>query len=213
MFSPSALAIRLQRDSDYKGKPKGYRRTIRVCREDALEDGSDRQLLFEGDVIGHAASHQVSFRDPNGASAFSIAPHRKIMPMRWPVTVADGTAIGVLDQKIVAKGFWAVLDGAGNELFRVIDPQSLTDKIAMQALGGAVSRYVFMAGERVLGAVTEEKREKIKARGLRGFFKTLVTTSDPVLRLESARALPDLRLLAMTVFLLYEITVPLDRST
>ena len=169
--------------------------------------------LYRGDVIGHAASHEVTFHGPDGAAAFSIAPHRKIMPMRWPVTAADGSEIGVLDQKIVAKGFWAGLAPDGSELFRVIDPQSNANKFAMQALGGAVSRYGFTSGDTAIGFVTEEKREKIEATGVRGFFKSFGAKRDPVLRIESGVALPDLRLVAMTMFLLYEITVPLDRST
>ena len=45
-----------------------------------------------------------------------------------------------------------------------------------------------------------------------GFLKKLVATSDPVLRLEPGIDLPDIRLLAMAVFLLFEITVPLDKA-
>ena len=205
--------LRLQRDHDYEGKPKGYRRTIHVCKEGPELGANTRQVLFSGDVIGHAASHEVSFYQPDGTPAFSIKPHRKIMPMQWPIVASDGSALGVLDQKVVAKGFWAGLDPAGSELFRVIDPQSRKDQIAMQIFGGAVSKYAFVRGEELLGSVSEEPREEIEASGIRGFFKRFRTQSDPVLRFQPGITLPDLRLLALTVFLLYEITVPLDRST
>ena len=59
--------------------------------------------------------------------------------------------------------------------------------------------------------------ETVEEGGMKGFFKTLMTGSDPLLRLEPAAARSnggiDLRLLCAFMLLLFEITVPLDRST
>ena len=83
----------------------------------------------------------------------------------------------------------------------------------MQVLGGAVSRYVLVSGDTLIGSVQEEKREKVEEGGVKGFFKTLLTGSDPLLRLEPAAAQIDTRLFCCFMLLLYEITVTLDRST
>ena len=205
-------ALRLISDTEPEGKPKGYRRTVRICTEGAEPDPNSRQTLYTGDVNGHAASHTVVFRGPDGKPAFVIGPNRKILPSRWPLTRAEGGEIGALSQKVFGKGAWAGVDPKDAELFRVVDPQSLPRKIAMQALNGAATRYAIVSGDTVLGTISEEKRSKTEGRGVIGFLKTLVTTSDPVLRLEPGADLPDIRLLAMAVFLLFEITVPLDKA-
>ncbi len=205
-------ALRLMRDTEPDGKPKGYRHTVRICTEGAEPDAESRQTLFIGDMIGHAASHTVVFRGPNGKPDFVIGPNRKILPNRWSLTRAEGGEIGALSQKLLGKGAWAGVDAKDAELFRVVDPQSLPRKIAMQALNGAATRYAIMSGDTVLGTISEEKRRRTEGRGVMGFLKKLVATSDPVLRLEPGIDLPDMRLLAMAVFLLFEITVPLDKA-
>ncbi len=204
-------AIRMRTAFEPEGKPKGYKKSVRF-----LDEATGR-ALYGCDIVGHVASRRVEVFDGAGASAFAVKPTRVIMPMTWRLT--DGTAghegepLGVLKQKIFARGFWAGLDTAGVERFRAIDPQSTTDKIAMQALGGAVSRYALVSGGDLVGSVQEEKREKASDGGIKGFFKTLVTASDPLLRLEPAGTRIDRRLLCCLLLLLYEITVPLDRAT
>lgn len=205
-------ALRLMRATEPDGKPKGYRHTVRICTEGVTPDPESRQTLLTGDVIGHAASHTVVFRGPEGKPDFVIGPNRKILPNRWPLTRAEGGEIGAISQKLIGKGAWAGMDSADTELFRVVDPQSLPRKIAMQALNGAATRYAIVSGDTVLGTISEEKRGRSEGRGVMGFLKKLVATSDPVLRLEPGIDLPDMRLLAMAVFLLFEITVPLDKA-
>lgn len=212
VIETDVTALRFMRITEPEGKPKGYRHTVRICAEGAEHAPDGRNILFSGDVIGHAASHTVVFRGPDGAPDFAIGPNRKILPSRWTLTRARGGGIGALNQKLIGKGAWAGVDGNDTELFRVVDPQSLPRKIAMQALNGAATRYAVVSGDTVLGAVSEEKRGKTEGRGVMGFLKKLVTTSDPVLRLEPGAPQPDIRLLAMAVFLLFEITVPLDRA-
>lgn len=205
-------ALRLMRDSEPEGKPKGYRHTVRICTEGAETDPEAREILFTGDMVGHAAAHTVVFRGPDGKPAFVVGPNRKILPNRWSLTRAEGGEVGAISQKMLGKGAWAGVDPNDEELFRVVDPQSLPKKIAMQALNGAATRYAIVAGDTVLGTISEEKRHKTEGRGVMRFLKKLVTTSDPVLRLEPGIDQPDMRLLAMAVFLLFEITVPLDKA-
>ena len=203
----SPTIIRMRQSHDGEGKPKGYKKT-----QTFLDEESGR-TIYGCDIVGHVASRRVTFCDTGGAPAFSIKPTRVLMPMTWRLTETGGALFGTLNQKVFARGFWAGLDASGRERFRAIDPQKLSDKIAMQALGGAVSRYVLMSGETPIGAIQEEKREQVEEGGVKGLFKTLLTNSDPLLRLEPAAAETDTRLFCGFMLLLYEITVPLDRST
>ena len=186
--------------------PKGYRKSVRFLDEETKE------ALFVGDIIGHVAKSNVEIFDYNGRLAFSMKPNRIFVPTRWTLRTGDGAVVGTLVQKIFRRGFWVGLDAAGLERFRAIDPQSRRDQLAMQALGGAVSRNALVAGETLIGSVQEEKREKVKKKGIFGFLKRLVVSSDPVLRLELAAVDVDPRLFCGFLLVLYEITVPLDRS-
>lgn len=204
-------AIRMRRSFERDGKPRGYKKTARFL------DEATGGTLYGCDIVGHAARSRVEVFDGAGAPAFALKPTRVIMPMTWRLTASGtgqaGTPIGALKQKIFARGFWASHDAAGVERFRVVDPQSLTDKVAMQLLGGAVSHYALASGGALVGSVQEEKREQVAEGGIKGFLKTLATGSDPLLRLEPAGAGIDPRLLCCLLLLLYEITVPLDRAT
>lgn len=199
--------IRMRQSFEGEGKPRGYKKTQAFLDEDS------GGTLYSCDIVGHVASRRATFCDAAGQPAFSIKPTRVLMPMCWRLTAESGELLGTLNQKVFARGFWAGLDAAGRERFRAVDPQKLSDKIAMQALGGAVSRYVLMSGDTPVGSIQEEKREQVEEGGVKGFFKTLMTGSDPLLRLEPAAAESDTRLFCGFMLLLYEITVPLDRST
>jgi len=199
--------IRMRRSFAGEGKPKGYKKT-----QTFLDEESGR-TIYSCDIVGHAASRRVTFSDAAGQPAFAIKPTRVLMPMTWRLTDPSGALFGTLNQKVFARGFWAGLDPQGRERFRAVDPQKLSDKIAMQVLGGAVSRYVLMSGDTPVGSIQEEKREEVAERGVKGFVKTLLTGSDPLLRLAPAAAEADTRLFCGFMLLLYEITVPLDRAT
>jgi hypothetical protein len=207
MLHTPPAAIRLRRSFERDGKPKGYKQTARFV------DEATGATLYQCDIVGHVARSRTDFVDGAGAPAFSLKPNRIVMPTEWRLTGADGAPAGALAQKIFARGFWAGLDPGGEERFRVVDPQKLGDKIAMQVLGGAVSRYALVAGDTYIGSVQEEKREPVADGGAKGFLKGLLAPIDPLLRLEPAAAAVDPRLLCCLLLLLYEITVPLDRST
>jgi len=204
--SPPA-AIRLRKSFEGDGKPKGYKKTARFL------DEATGETLYRCDVFGHVARRRTEFVDGAGRPAFAMTPNRIVMPTVWRLTDADGRPAGALVQKIFARGFWAGLDPGGGERFRAVDPQKLSDKIAMQVLGGAVTRYALVAGDTPIGSVREERREAVAAGGVTGFLKGLVTPIDPLLRLEPAAAAVDPRLFCAFMLLLYEITVPLDRTT
>jgi hypothetical protein len=200
-------AIRLRRSFERDGKPKGYKKTARFLDE---ETGN---TLYACDIVGHVARSRTDFLDGSGQPAFSLKPNRVVMPTEWRLTGAASAPAGAMVPQIFACCFWAGLDPGGRERFRVVDPQKLGDKIVLQVLGGAVSRYALMAGDTRIGSVQEERREPVADGGAKGFLNGLLAPIDPLLRLEPAAAAVDPRLLCCLLLLLYEITVPLDRST
>jgi len=199
--------IRMGESFEGECKLKGYKKTRRF-----LDEATER-TIYTCDIVGHVTRGRVTFCDEACAAAFSLKPTRVVKPMTWRAMAEEDEPVGSLDQKVFARGFWAGHDPSDRELFRAVDPQKLKHKIAMQALGGAVSRYLLMNGDTPIGSVQEEKREQTEEGGVKGFFKTLMTGSDPLLRLGPAAAEIDTRLFCCLMLLLYEITVPLDRST
>jgi hypothetical protein len=200
-------AIRLRESFEGDGKPKGYKKTARFV------DEATGETLYRCDIVGHVARCRIGFVDGADRPAFAMTPNRIVMPTEWRITDADGRPAGALVQKIFARGFWAGFDAGGTEHFRAVDPQKLGDKVAMQVLGGAVSRYALVAGDRHIGSVQEERHKAAAEGGVKGFLKGFVAATDPLLRLEPAAAAVVPRLFCGFMLLLYEITVPLDRST
>lgn len=124
--SPPA-AIRLSRSFERERKPKGYKKTARFV------DEASGDTLYSCDIVGRVARARVEFVDGARQPAFSLKPNRIVLPTVWRLTGPDGRPAGALVQKIFGRGFWAGLDAAGAERFRVVDPRSRADDEAATA--------------------------------------------------------------------------------
>ena len=201
----AGTALRMRKDNDYRGKPKRYKHTYRVVPE-----GSEKPL-FSCDVVGHSAHAEQNFLDSTGRPAFSMRPNRKIMPTQWFVIESSGREIGRVDQQIIGKGAWAVFDASGAEIFRIADAETRVDRVGKALLGGSTAKYCIMQSKRVLATMEKEPREKTTRKGLRGVLQAFLTPSDWVVRFSTEAPELDIRLLAVAMVLLIDVTVTLDR--
>ncbi len=200
-------ALRFRKDRDYKGKPKSYKHTYQIVRNEG-----DNPVLFSGDVIGNVASHETSFLDPTGTVGFSMRPNRKIMPTQWFVRDLSGEDVGSVRQAMLAKGKWICMDASDTEIFRVIDSESRVDKIGKSLFGGSTSQYSIVQEDRIAASIGKEPREKTTKKGVRGFLHAFMIPSDWVLRFSEDEPRLDLRLVIPAMILLIDITVALDAT-
>ena len=199
-------ALRLRKVNEYKDKPKKYKHTYCVA-EEGTED-----VLYSCDVISHVASREVVFLDANRAPCFSMQPNRRIMPTYWLVTDASGREIGQIKQHVFTGGQWSGLGPSGEELFRIVNPESFKDKMGKTLLGGVTTKYDFVRGDNLLATTEQEPRKKPTKGGVRGLLQALITPSDWVIRLSEEAAHMDLRLVIPAMVLLIDVTVALDRA-
>jgi hypothetical protein len=156
--------------------PKGYRHTLE------LVDDRSGQVMATCNVVGRPAFATLEVIDELGR-AWRMQPNRKIMPSRWIVTDPDQSIAMQFDQKILGKltnpiykCALALLDGDGQEVYRLIDPRT---NIPDQIFGTGPDDWVIVAGDRLVAKLVRLRREEAKAGGLRGLLKALATTSDP----------------------------------
>ena len=199
-------ALRMRGDFEHKGKPKGYKHTYRFGPDDS------ETILFQCDVVGHVASRETRFVDPDGRPLFAMRPNRKILPTRWPLKASDGGDIGSLDQNMLGRGAWAAFDARGKEVFCIIDPAPQGEQLATRMLGGATTAYAFVTGDRPIATTQKEPREPIEPGGLRGFLKTMIAKRDWVVRFVDGQRRPDVRLVGAAMLLIKDTTVTIDQA-
>jgi hypothetical protein len=199
-------ALRLIKLSEYQGKPKKYSHTYRIAPEDSEE------TLFSCDVLGHVSLQEVIFLDRNQEPRFAMRPNRKIMPTYWPVTDATGREIGQVKQHVFKGGHWSGLDSSGEEIFSIVNADSLGDRLGQAVLGGVTEKYCMVNRGAVLAKMAQEPRSKPNRGGVRGFLQAFFTLSDWVVRFEGDATDLDLRLVLPAMILLVDVTVALDRA-
>lgn len=200
-------ALRMRRDNDYKGKPKRYKHTYRVGIE-----GSD-EVLFSCDVVGNVTSDSIEFLEGTGEVSFSMSPNRKIMPTRWPVKDSWGSEIGRITQKILGKGVWAAFDASDVEVFRVVNSDTLVEKVGNTIFGGTSAKYgILFQGDHLAATIGKEPREKTTKKGLGGFLQAFTIPSDWVIHFLPDAPDFDLRLILPAMILLIDYTVVMDSA-
>gem|GEM_PF-5795653 len=200
----AGTVLRMQRDREYQGKPKGYKHTYRGVPE------GDGEPWFSCDVVGHTAHHEIRFLDSAGRPAFSMRPNRKIMPTHWLVEDSSGRDLGRIVQKILGKGAWAAFDASGAEVFRVADAEPRVDKVGRALFGGSSSKYRIVQADRLAATTETEPRAKTTKKGIRGFLQAFTIPSDWVIRFSADAPELDIRLVVVAMILLIDLTVTMD---
>ena len=111
-------------------KPKKYCYTFEVI------DEHTHQVMAVCDLIGRAVFATLEIFDHN-QQTWQMKPNRKIMPSRWIVIDPNQQVAMQFEQKILGKLInplykvaLALMDGNGNEVYRLVDPRkNIPDRI------------------------------------------------------------------------------------
>lgn len=153
--------------------PKGYRATFSVLDEAGVE-------VARAVVCANPVFAPLQSTDAAGAT-WRLAPNRRVMPAHWTLARPDGSVAMVYDHHPWRKLFnpfdrcgLELRDAAGQVRYRVVDPQSLPDRI--MSLGPR--RWPIMQGEAVVAEIDSVSRDKGDARGPLRWLRKAFTRRD-----------------------------------
>lgn len=157
-------------------QPRGYLHTLEIS------DERSGQVLASCDVTGRPAQSSLTITDAEDR-AWAMRPNRKIMPSRWIITDPEEAVAMQLDQKTLKKlanplyqTALSLLDGAGEELYRLVDARtSIPDRIMAPGLGD----WVILQGDRPVATLVGLPPREWPSPGLLGKLRSWLSTADP----------------------------------
>lgn len=185
--------------------PKRYRGTLE------LSDEGTGQMLATCDVIGQAAfaNHQIV---DHRQAVWRMAPNRRIMPSHWLVTDPAQRVVVQFSQQILRKIInplrrtgLILLDGAGNETARLLDPRT---GIFHRLLGPGADDWILAWNGEPIAKLVRLPTPEPAGDGLLKRIGRLLTQSDRgLVSLGPSHALPAPAALALFM-LVEELTNP-----
>ncbi|MEJ2199666.1 MAG: hypothetical protein P8X63_01420 [Desulfuromonadaceae bacterium] len=171
--------------------PKHYQ-----CSYEVLDDNT-REVMAVCDLSGKAVFSSLEILDQQ-QQRWQMRPNRKIMPSRWVVTDPAGVIHTRFDQKILGKlknplyrVALSLEDGAGNEIFRLVDPRS---NIGDRIFGSGPGEWVLLRGDQPRAKLVRLPRPSEPGQGGKGFWgklrKFLASSDQGLISVGSRHILP-----------------------
>jgi hypothetical protein len=173
--SPEHALYRLRRTRREGPPVKRYRGTW------VLSDDRTKQLLATCDLMGVVTFRTHEIIDGDG-QVWRLSANRVVMPSRWLLTDAAQRLVLQFHQQILRKLLnpWrrtglALLDAAGNELFRLVDPRTgVLDRI----FGPGTDDWVVMERDKPAARLVRLPTEQEAPKSVLGRLGKLLAQSD-----------------------------------
>ena len=168
MNTPVDEAVyRVLRTYRKEGKPKGYQYTLEVI------DDHTQKVVASCDIKGRPVFSVLEIMDDRHQE-WVMTPNRKIMPSRWIVRDPKQRVAMQFDQRILGKlanplskvGL-GLLDGNGEEIYRLIDPRAgHLDPLFLNP-----DEWVVTDGSKPVAKIVQLPRQKQQSQGFVGVLR------------------------------------------